>query len=260
MSPAAFKKAKDAGASRTTLWRIKSGKQKKYSPWRGKNPKIQEIAEEIPKEWYDSAIKGTFYAWPELAKFDRDDLVQEAVITAARHMVGKKIPQEKEKQLRYVFYIAVNKAREARERGSSSLGRKWLIRAGDVTTISPQLWGSFNGFEYDFKTEDEAQKILNENDGELYLQFAKMRRKEIAKCQKCGNDMVKLTIHHIIPRKIKTINTRQNTAVLCRGCHDEIEFVYAYAEEKIKPRKPDWQELFSAWKKKGTDALKDENR
>lgn len=250
---AALENAKAAGASRTTLWRISSGKQQSYSPNRGKSPKKKWISLPKTQEPLLKLIRiGTLCTYPSLSDFDRDDLIQEIVIYLANRSWEDKNNDGR------VIAIAKKIAetwRINREPGTlrhrKSFGTTLLQYGIDV---HPKTEWPEDYIDMDFaglQSESEMQAALNaaEYDSSLYYNFKNMRiRLASYICERCGgND--NLTIHHVMPRSVRTENTIENTAVLCRPCHDEVEFVYGMIRVDGEPHESEYEKIYSAWMK-----------
>lgn len=249
----ALEAAKAAGASRTTLWRIASGRQQSYSPHLGKSPKKKWVGLPKTREPILKLIRlGTLCTYPSLSEFDRDDLTQEIVI-----YMSQKTWDERYKD---GYVVALSKRiagiwRNTREpatlRHRKSFGTT-LMRYG--MDVHPKTEWPEDYIDVDFadlNSESEMQAALNaaEYDSSLYYHFRRMRIRMAAHmCERCGG-YDDLTIHHIMPRSVRTENTIENTAVLCRPCHDEVEFVYGMIRVDGEPHESEYEKIYSAWMK-----------
>lgn len=195
---------------------------------------------------------GTLCAYPNIPEFDRDDLIQEIVI----YLSGKIW----DNSFRDAHVIALSKRiantwRIDREPGTLRYRKSFgttLLRYG--MDVHPKTEWPEDYIDVDFadlQSESEMQAALNaaEYDSALYVAFRAMRiRTASHMCARCGSDEF-LTIHHIMPRSVRTENTIENTAVLCRPCHDEAEFVYGMIRVDGEPLESEYHEIYSAWMK-----------
>lgn len=251
---AALENAKAAGASRTTLWRISSGKQQSYSPNRGKSPKKKWIGLPKTQEPILKLIRiGTLCTYPSLNDFDRDDLIQEIVIYLANRSWD--MAQNNDGRVIAIAKKIAETWHMDREPGTlrhrKSFGTT-LLRYG--IDVHPKTEWPEDYIDVDFadlNSESEMQAALNaaEYDSSLYYHFRRMRIRMAAHmCERCGG-YDDLTIHHIMPRSVRTENTIENTAVLCRPCHDEVEFVYGMIRVDGEPHESEYEKIYSAWMK-----------
>ena len=247
--------ARAQGASRTTIWRIATAKQKSYNPGRGKLPR--RTWRGLPKTRHPilSIIRiGTLCTYPELCRFDRDDLIQEIAIYLAE--------KEWDDREHDAHVMSLSKAisatwRRDREVGSlrhkKSAGTKALVGGFETTMLRYGMdahpkttWP--DDFVFDWENEDDLQKVLNAADPQdcIYYAFRTMRlRIADYQCDRCEH-ADNLTLHHIIPRSVRPVNTISNTAVLCRECHDEVEFAYGMIRVDYEPREKEYKEIFDA--------------
>lgn len=249
-----IEEAKAAGASRTTLWRIASGKQAGYNPARGKSPKKTWIGLPMTRQPILELIKiGTLLAYPKLSNFDRDDLIQEIII----YLSGKIWDNSSFHDARVIALSKriSNTWRMDREQGTLRYRRSFgttLLRFGmNVHPVTDWPEDYIDVDFADYHSEMEMQAALNaaEYDSSLYAAFRAMRiRIAHHMCERCDSDDF-LTIHHIMPRSVRTENTIENTAVLCRSCHDEVEFVYGMIRVDSEPHESEYERIYSAWMK-----------
>ena len=242
--------AEKAGASRTTLWRIKSGKQNGYNPTRGRSPRRPWIG--LPhtrKPILDVIRIGTLCAYPELPAFDRDDLVMEIVL----YISDKTWSDENYDAV--VMTIAKKIAltwKKDRQVGSLTFRKNEGIRKSYKMLISgtPQTcWP--DDFIFALPSENDLQAVLDaaETSSSLYHSFRAMRLSQANyACEKCGNSN-NLTLHHILPRKVRCVNTMENTAILCRSCHDRIEYVNDMIRLDGEIPESEYQKIFQSWMK-----------
>lgn len=248
-----IEEAKAAGASRTTLWRIASGKQTGYNPARGKSPKKTWIGLPRTREPILKLIRlGTLCTYPSLSDFDRDDLIQEIVI-----YLSQKTWDERYKDgcvvalAKWIAGIWRNTREQGTLRCKKSFGTTLLQYGMDVhpKTDWPEDYIDVDFADLESETEMRAALNAAEYDSSLYAAFRAMRiRRARYVCERCGGDDF-LTIHHIMPRSVRTENTIENTAVLCRSCHDEVEFVYGMIRVDSEPHESEYERIYSAWMK-----------
>lgn len=192
---------------------------------------------------------GTLCTYPGLSEFDRDDLIQEIVI----YLSGK-IWDDSLNRDAHVIALSkkiANTWRMDREPGTLRYRKSFgttLLRYG--MDVHPKTeWP--DEYIFDWESENDLQSVLNaaEYDSTLYIAFRAMRIRLAAHmCERCGGDDT-LTIHHIMPRSVRTENTIENTAVLCRPCHNEVEFVYGMIRVDGELHESEYEKIYSAWMK-----------
>lgn len=251
----AIETARIQGASRTTLWRIASGKQESYSPNRGKQPRRAWRGLPKTREPIFHIIRiGTLCTYPELCRFDRDDLIQEIAV----YLAEKKWDDSEHDAHVMSLAKAISATwRRDREVGSLRYRKNASTRAfvGSFETTMLRYgvdahpktkWP--DDFVLSWENEEDLQAVLNAADQKdsLYYAFRSMRlRISDYQCDRCEHTD-NLTLHHIVPRSIRPINTIENTAVLCRACHDEVEFAYGMIRVDYEPRENEYKKIFDA--------------
>lgn len=240
----AARNAKAAGASKATCSRIRTGKQNCWNP-DYHNAQVLWDMPETNEPILEIISRATRKTWPELSDFDRDDLIQEIAI---RLNNTPNWNPEKRSTDYHAFWVSYTIAREyKRGRGKNYMR---LTHINDFARQEPSEDPEYDPYIY--WDENSAQKILNEAEtsSELWSIFRQMRKDQHSgRCQKCG-DNENWTLHHIKPRKLGCENTIENTAGLCRTCHDEIEFVNGMLETAGDVN---YQKTFRTWLKHGTE-------
>lgn len=237
---------KNPCASRTTRWRIKTGRQKSYNPARGCKPKRAWL--NLPKtrsNIVDLVRNGTICAYRDLPEFDRDDLVQEIICYLAEKKWNSEMQDGRVVNIAKSFAATWAKDREVGSLRYRKSFQTTLLRYGLEVHPKTQWPDDCLSFE----DEEEAQQLLNQaaSGDALYSAFRQMRlRQEKHSCLRCASAK-DLTIHHIVPQSVERINTIENTVVLCRTCHDEVEFVYDMIRLDEKLSKEQFRKIFCAW-------------
>jgi 5-methylcytosine-specific restriction endonuclease McrA len=154
----------------------------------------------------------------------------------------------------------------------------WRVNVARNATsafIRQRVWRKevdLNGHEWEMqddptvnlKTPAEMQAFLNQrgagDNDSFYEAFRIMRLREEKHCAKCRSKN-HLTIHHILPRRIRTINTRENTAVLCRACHDRVDDLWGMVFQNTVSRRElqdevAWKEMFKKFLAEDTQGIK----
>jgi len=239
--------AQKAGASKATASRIRSGKQNSWQPNYHQPLSRTFGLPKTKKNIVELTMQCIHTAWHEIPIFDKDDLCQEIIIRLWSPSWPKKMSDG------LVAYIIYSIIREYKRGKGKAYLRENFGRELDCENLSSEFFDP-----YIYNSEDEAQKLLNacESGSDLWYVFRRMRKTQHGgRCQKCGTDE-DWTLHHIYPRKCGQENTEENTAGLCRPCHDEIEFVNGMAEamhEQPKLTKEKYHSLFQNWLKIGCE-------
>lgn len=224
----AAKTAKDHGASRATQMRIRNGSQNFYFK---KYHSLERNGNHLPVPasiLYRLIYFGINLSYHEASRMDKDDMAQE---TCLRIMGLDTVADNSPAIVVWWARRVASTYRRAYEI------RKHFVALDDLYPHQePAIENSIDPYNIDEKSLDELKEILNtaqpsdDDSDALYAAFREMRfRQEDYQCLKCERKH-NLSLHHILPRRVRTENTIENTAVLCQSCHNRIEVWYTAAE------------------------------
>ena len=242
------------GASKATISRIRTGRQDFY--FAGYHD-LNRDGEFLPstKAPINELIEiGVRAVWPEISDFDLDDVRQEVLL---RIMGLKKRPQSADAIVVWWAKRVAMSLRRMLYSARISFSTALLLYRGENMQYE-EIWDEY---QVENRTSEELQEILNSVDTKhpLYIAFRTMRyRQSGGKCAKCGlHEWGNWELHHIVPRRIRTINTVENTVGLCRLCHAQIEIVNGVAEQQYG-RDVNYNKLFQAFLRQGVDKTLDQ--